>query len=374
MPSYKSIVLSRRSIRNIFRIIPFAVLWLLFSLIYTLLEKGLLGNLNYYPATGNPYFFSRNIITMPLVALVTGMLIGILEIFYFNKWFIRKSFSKKILFKSCIYLVIILTFLIITFIGTANGMSAALTRLDFWNYAWAFFTNYSLLSVTLYITSIILITQFYTEVSDSIGHTLLRNFFLGKYHKPIQEERIFMFLDMKSSTTIAETLGHVRYFEMLKEYFSDLSGPVVDFAGEIYQYAGDEMIVSWKMKDGLINTNCIRCFYAMKEGIILQASKYIKEFNILPTFKAGFHCGMVTTGEIGVLKKEIIFTGDVLNTSARIQALCNQFNVDILISENLAEKIGDVSSFQIQPLGTYELKGRDQKMKLFTIIKTVYPT
>jgi adenylate cyclase len=184
-------------------------MWLVFSLVYTLLEKGLLGKMNYYPSTGNPYFFSRNIIALPLAAMVTGIAIGVLEVFYFNKWFIKKSFTKKILYKSTIYLVIILLFLIITFIGTSNGMTAALTRNDLWKYAWAFFTNYSLLSVIIYITSIILVTQFYTEVSDSIGHAVLRNFFLGKYHRPIQEERIFMFLDMRSSTTIAEHLGHV---------------------------------------------------------------------------------------------------------------------------------------------------------------------
>ena len=54
------------------RIIPFGVIWLVFSLIYTILEKGLLGDLNHYPSTGNPYNFSRNIFVTPVAALVTG--------------------------------------------------------------------------------------------------------------------------------------------------------------------------------------------------------------------------------------------------------------------------------------------------------------
>ena len=75
-----------------------------------------------------------------------------------------------------------------------------------------------------------------------------------------------MFLDMKSSTTIAESLGHVKYFEMLKEYYSDLSDPIIKYSGEIYQYVGDEIVVSWKLKNGLQNNNCIQCFFAMKAG------------------------------------------------------------------------------------------------------------
>jgi len=350
-----------------FRIIPFGMIWLVFSIIYTLLEKGLLGGLKYYPATGNNYIFERSIFTTPLSALMTGILIGVLEIVYFRKWFIKKSFTKKILYKSLIYLVIILLFLTITLIITANDVPAAITSKSFWSSALAFFTDYSMLSVTLYIASIIVVTQFYTEVSESMGPGVLSNFFIGKYHSPVEEERVFMFLDMKSSTEIAEKLGHVKYFEMLKEYFSDLSEPVIDYGGEIYQYAGDEMIVSWNLKNGVKNNNCICCFFAMKASIIGQDDKYKEKFGVLPRFKAGFHCGKVTTGEIGVLKKEIIFTGDVLNTTARIQGLCNQFNVDLLVSNDLVKKMDLYPLYQTKSLGDNKLRGRDETMELFAV-------
>jgi adenylate cyclase len=221
----------------------------------------------------------------------------------------------------------------------------------------------------IYIAAIIFITQFYNEVSENIGHGVLANFFTGKYHAPTEEERIFMFLDMKSSTTIAEHLGHVKYFEMLKEYYADLSDPVIQYSGEIYQYVGDEIIVSWKLKNGLADNNCIECFFAIKEAIRKQSSKYNEQFGLLPGFKAGFHLGKVTTGEIGVIKKEIIFTGDTLNTTARIQGLCNNYNVDILISGNLVKELDPASQFQIKSMGESELRGRDEKIELFTILQ-----
>lgn len=173
---------------------------------------------------------------------------------------------------------------------------------------------------------------------------------------------------MKSSTTIAESLGHVTYFEMLREYYSDLSGPIINYSGEIYQYVGDEIIVSWKLKSGLQDNNCVECFFAMKAAIRKQSRKYNEKFGLLPQFKAGLHLGKVTTGEIGVIKKDIIFTGDVLNTTARIQGLCNTYNVDILISDDLRKKLTLDSQFQIKTLGENELRGRDEKIELFTIL------
>ncbi len=362
-------MLSPKTKRNILRIIPFGVIWIVFGIIYTLLEKGLLGGLDYYPSTGNPYNFARNIFVTPIAALVTGLFIGTLEIVYFNRWFAQKSFSKKILYKSAIYLCIILLFTIfLSVVANLMQRRTALFSQHVWGNVWAFLSDASFLSVVVYIVTGMLVSQFYNEVSESIGHEALNNFFTGKYHRPIQEERIYMFLDMRSSTSIAENLGHVMYFKMLREYFADLSEAVIKYSGEIYQYAGDEMIVTWDLKKGLQNNNCIQCFFAMKKIIAAEVVKYREKFGLLPQFKAGLHCGKVTTGEIGVIKKEIIFTGDVLNTTARIQGLCNQFNVDILVSGELVKKLEPDTSLSIKNLGENELRGRDEKIALFTFV------
>lgn len=363
-------MLSPKTKRNIYRIIPFGLIWLIFSLVYLQLERGIIGKLNYYPSTGNPYNFKSSVIVTVIAASITGLLIGVIEIRYFSKWFAQRSFSKKILYKSIIYFAIILTFMVsLTVIANAFVLHRNIFDKQVWDNLWAFFSNYSFWSVCLYIASIIVVTQFFTEVSANMGPEVLNNFFIGKYHRPIEEERIYMFLDMKSSTTIAEGLGHVRYFEMLREYYSDLSDSIINYSGEIYQYVGDEIVVSWTLKNGLQNNNCINCFFSMKNALQKQSDKYNEKFGLLPSFKAAFHLGRVTTGEIGVIKKEIIFTGDTLNTTARIQSLCNNYNVDILISGDLIKKLA-LSEYQIEALGESQLRGRDEKVSLFTLKKS----
>ena len=173
---------------------------------------------------------------------------------------------------------------------------------------------------------------------------------------------------MKSSTTIAEDIGHAEYFRMLKEYFSDLTNPIIEHFGEIYQYAGDEIVVTWTLKKGTANNHCVKCFFEMKRVIQNQKIKYQNQFGIVPEFKAGFHSGKVITGEIGVIKKEIIFTGDVLNTTARIQSLCNGYGVDLLISGDLIRQLNLQPPFEMKAMGKNELRGRGEKIDLFTIL------
>ncbi|MEO6069122.1 MAG: adenylate/guanylate cyclase domain-containing protein [Chitinophagaceae bacterium] len=351
---------------KISRILPFGIIWFLFSIIFAQLQKGIIGNLSYYPATGSPYDFSKNIIIIPIAGLITGLLIGTMEIVFFNKLFVRKSFSEKISYKSLIYLAVNILFLlstslIINFFTTGFNIVA-------WQHIWISFHTYSFWSIEIYIAGIIVISQFYTEVSESIGLGVLPNFFTGKYYKPVVEERIFMFLDMKSSTSIAEHLGHVLYFKMLKEYYFDLSEAILNSRGEIYQYVGDEVIVSWTIQNNLENNNCINCFFAMKKSIQKEAKKYIQHYGLIPEFKAAIHVGKVTTGEIGVIKKNIMFTGDVLNTTARIQELCNTYNVELLLSNDLLQILDLPPQFQIKPLGKIQLRGREEKINLATII------
>ncbi|MEM9820786.1 MAG: adenylate/guanylate cyclase domain-containing protein [Bacteroidota bacterium] len=361
-------MLSPRNKRTLLQVLPFGIVSFIFSSTYSIVEKGILGNHPYYPSTGNPYNF---IIFVPAVsAMVIGLFIGVFEVFYLNRWFRKSSFFRKIFFKTVVYLLLT-TIAIFTIFVVSNAFELKTNLFDdqIWENGVKFFTDFAFWSIVLYFILGVIICLFYTEVSDYIGQSVLLNFFTGKYHRPIEERRIFMFLDMRSSTSIAEQLGHVSYFRMLKEYYVDLSEPIMRWGGEIYQYVGDEVIISWKVKKGLANNNCFRCFFAMQDHLGQQAQKYQAEFGVVPSFKAGIHLGEVTTGEIGVIKKEITFSGDVLNTTARIQGLCNEYQIDLLVSEELTEVLHFGEAFQKRGLGEASLRGRSEKINLYTIEK-----
>lgn len=361
-------MLSYKFRRNIFQIISFGVIWGIAGIVYSFLEKGILGNLTYYPGTGNPYQFEATILTTLLSTSLLGLAFGTIEALYLHGLFSSMSLARKIAFKTLLYLVIVVVILlIITTVYNATVLDTHILDARVLHHVKLFVSHYAFWSVEAYIAAIIVICLFYLEVSENLGQAVLLNFLTGRYHTPREEERIFMFVDMKSSTTIAEKIGHLKYFDMLKAYFSDLSDPILRHEGEIYQYVGDEVVISWRMKKGLKDAHCVLCFYAMQSALEHQKEEYLKKFGVFPTFKAGLHFGKVTTGEIGVIKKDIIFTGDVLNATARIQSLCNSYNVDILISGPLVHRLDLSSRFHIQPLGESELRGRDEKIMLFTL-------
>lgn len=206
------------------------------------------------------------------------------------------------------------------------------------------------------------------QVNDKYGPGIFTSFILGRYFHPKAEERIFMFLDLRSSTEIAEKLSELEYFEFLKEFFKDATAGILKAKGEIYQYVGDEIVISWPFLRGLENSNCIKAYFEVKKKIEQESDKYLKKYGVVPFFKVGLHGGKVISGEIGLIKRDIAFSGDILNTAARIQSKCNELGVELLISGDLYRQLHlPAKKFKARSVGRVDLKGKAEALTLFTI-------
>ena len=154
----------------------------------------------------------------------------------------------------------------------------------------------------------------------------------------------------------------------MKDFFSDITNPIIDNKGEIYQYVGDEVIVNWKYKDGIQHNQCIGCFFDMKIEIQKLSNKYMEKYGLVPGFKAGIHCGSVIAGEVGIIKRDITFSGDVMNTTSRIQSKCKEFNVEIIASDDLLKELELTGKYTTQFLGSIKLRGKEKDVELSTLI------
>ena len=189
----------------------------------------------------------------------------------------------------------------------------------------------------------------------------------GKYHHPVSEYRVIMFLDLNDSTTIAEKLGAQRYHNFINDFFFEITPAVVANKGEIYQYVGDEMIISWREKRGIPQANCVHCYFDILELINRKKEKFLSDYGYVPSFKAGLHFGDVTVGEIGDVKREIAFHGDTMNTAARIRSECSVLKRNLLVSDVLLQQLPATRNFAAESMGRLRLKGREADIELFSI-------
>ena len=301
-----------------------------------------------------------------LVGFPLGLVFCLLELFLFPKakmMFRRWPFTKLLLFKTVLYTVIIYAVTIALAIISGLSEGRKISELP------AYMGSADLMILVVYTLVIYGLLIFFLQINHLLGEGILSKFIQGKYHKPREEERIFMFLDMKSSTTIAERLGHVRFYALLNELFHEISRPVLQTKAEIYQYIGDEVVLTWEVKHGLKNSNCLKTFFMFKESLLRNSDNYFKNFGVKPEFKAGLHFGKVVSAQIGDLKREITYNGDVLNTTARIQNECNKYQRDCLVSGTLINRLTPINGFQWERIDTVTLRGKETEVELFSVAK-----
>ena len=299
-----------------------------------------------------------------MVGFPLGLVFGFMELFLFPRAKQRLrlwSFTKLIIAKSLIYTAVIYGVAISLTIAGGIVTGKKFSELP------PYLLSAELLILVFYTLVVYGLMISFLQINKLLGAGILWKFISGKYHRPREEERIFMFLDMKSSTRIAEQMGHVRFYSLLNDLFHEISLPVLESKGEIYQYVGDEVVLTWEIKDGLQDSNCLKAFFMIREKITNNRDHYLQNFGLIPEFKAGLHSGVVVSAQIGDLKREIVYNGDVLNTTSRIQNECNNYQRDCLISGTLRDRLEDIQKFHWEKLDLVTLRGKEIPIELYSV-------
>ena len=295
-------------------------------------------------------------------SVMIGVAFGFLEILFEKRVFRTISYGRLILAKSTVYIFI---FTIIMGLLSIRNYQLNFGYFDFQGWKGTFL-NLNLLVPIGYLAAASILLNFIKEVSLKFGQGNLWKMLIGKFHRPKEEERILMFLDMRSSTTIAEKLGHIKYSQLIQDCFNDLA-IVRKQDAKIYQYVGDEAVLSWDVAGGLRNNNCINAFYAFKDTLGKRSDYYKRKYGLTPVFKAGLNMGRVTVAEVGQIKKEIAFHGDTVNTAARIQGKCNELDSELLISENLASYLTADANFSSEAKDKVSLRGKQEDITIYSV-------
>ena len=336
-----------------------AIIWVIFSLIflYNIVE------------VDKTHLADRRLSFFSLAFAFVGLIVAGAEAFFLKNWFRKfpiwlSTILRMTLTFFLIFLVSILVLLAYWIFRYPGNKSFIQFETEFVQNA-LLTPSFIMLMVDLGFLAFLSILIL--EISDKYGPGGLRNLIRGRYNKPRKENRIFLFLDINDSTTIAEKIGHEKYFNMLHDFFADITEPIIANWGHIYQYVGDEVVICWQ------NTprNKTRCLNFIKQAVDVFKKKheyYMKEYGVSPTFKAGIHAGDVTVGYVGIIKKDLVFSGDTLNTTARIRSKCHELKHPYIASIDFIKDFRVTKDFQADEIGEMEFKGRVEKSKVFSLV------
>ena len=284
------------------------LIWVVAGLLTALYEYFFLAN---YPGilesgTMEEYSLGRNILTAMAGLFVGSLLYGALEIFFFQRKAKREKFWKAITKKFLTYtfLMLLLLFGISLFFNSLLS-DRGLADPAAWNKSRSFILSPAILHPAIPILILVLFTSFFLQLSERFGTNELWKMFSGKYFNPKEESRIFMFLDLNASTTLAEKLGNKKFYSFLNDFYHDIAPVIQAFKGDVVEYVGDQVVITWSITGGAYHARCMACYKEFEKVIQNRKTYYLHTYGLIPTFKAAIHCGAVMIGEMGKLKKSI---------------------------------------------------------------------
>ncbi|BFP42078.1 hypothetical protein FGF1_29230 [Flavobacteriaceae bacterium GF1] len=211
--------------------------------------------------------------------------------------------------------------------------------------------------------------------SGSIQRLLSQS--MGEIIKPKLVQRGFMFIDLNEATTIAERLGSEKYANLLRDCFRLLNELVAFTPFEIYQYVGDEAVITWKESTPNADLTALHLFFDFKAYLQENELAFASAYQLQPKFKCAVHSGQVVQSEIGREVKHLVYHGDVLNTAARLLSQCHRYQTDFIISEHAIKNRERISQvFDLQPVTYNNLKGKENSVNAYVTtekIKNRYP-
>jgi adenylate cyclase len=290
-------------------------------------------------------------------AFLIGFVYGLYEEFYvqsrYSFWIRRYSAIFEMLFNVAVVVVLMLLMVNLNHLTQAryDQIGVAYARMPV---ALPLMIVFATLMVTL------------LRVIGYIGGNNLFHLVTGRYRRPVIENRVFMFLDMKDSTSLVTRLGALKTRELIGKLFYDISQPITDHGGDIYRYTGDGLVATWTYHDDQNLGFLVDVVDDVIQAVTDQSEHYLRHFDHQPQFRVGMHCGGIVISEEGDLKRAIGYYGETIHIAARLEQEAKSSNRDVLLSAKLAAQMPDHRQ-RLKLIGYTRLQGIREPVEIYEL-------
>jgi adenylate cyclase len=181
---------------------------------------------------------------------------------------------------------------------------------------------------------------------------------------------VIFLADLRGFTAMSERTPRDELVEMLNTYFDCLVPPIVDQGGSVLKFLGDGLLATFPLNG---ESAAQLCEHALDAAIAvltqvndtrpkrLAAGKPVMELVI------ALHLGDVYWGNVGSVERlDFTVIGPAVNEASRIEALCSQYERNLLVSEDFAAA-ANCSAHRLISIGRFALRGVRSAQAIYTL-------
>ena len=188
------------------------------------------------------------------------------------------------------------------------------------------------------------------------------------------KELSVMFTDIRSFTTISESLTPEELIQLMNDFLTPMSNLVMENRGTIDKYMGDAMMAFWNAPLDDPDHARHACTVALKMNeALVPINERLKEkaeeegkTAILLNAGIGINTGPCSVGNMGS-KQRFAYSalGDAVNLASRLEGQTKSYGVNVLIGEDTQKSVPDLA---VAELDLLQVKGKTKPVKIFTLL------
>jgi adenylate cyclase len=197
---------------------------------------------------------------------------------------------------------------------------------------------------------------------DLLGKSDVRDVRLGD---GVERELTVLFSDVRSFTTISESLSPNETFGFINTLLSR-TGPVIrEYGGVVDKYVGDAIMALFP---GAID-DALRAAIALQRAVDELNAERMHAGDPAIAVGVGLHRGPVMLGTIGEHERmDGTVIADAVNVASRVEGLTKYYGARIMISGDLREQLGDPDAYAMRYLGSVAVKGKARGLDVYEVL------
>ena len=178
-----------------------------------------------------------------------------------------------------------------------------------------------------------------------------------------------LFSDVRSFTTLTESLGATGTVSLLNEYFTVMVDCITGEGGMLDKFIGDAIMAIFGTPFAHDDDpdRGVRAAIKMMEDLYILNDARVKDGQLAIDHGMGVNTGMIVSGNIGSPKRmDYTVIGDGVNLAARLESACKQYGVRIIISEYTFESLK--ATYRTREIDKVIVKGKTKPVSIFEVL------
>lgn len=186
-----------------------------------------------------------------------------------------------------------------------------------------------------------------------------------------RKELTVFFSDVRSFTTISESLSPEKLCELMNDYFTPMADIILKSRGVLDKYIGDAIMAFWGAPIAQPQHADVACMAAIEMLFALDKLRVDLPKKGFPAIDIGIglNTGVMSVGNMGSPQR-FCYTvmGDAVNLGARLEGATKDYGIKIMISESTQKNLTN-TAFYTRDLDDIRVKGKMEPVKVFELMR-----